>query len=288
MGADAKDSGRAAEDVRRAAVAAAGAGGEAEVRRSAKEIVARHGRDALVPLADVFMPPQPDRPESAFAAWALIALGDPDGRLGLEAAVERSRSLPGTALVAVGALGGEEARGILVRWAVGGWDSAAGLLRSDDPRLVKPLLEAAGDASSPTPDPVRALTSSFAFAESLEDPAALRAYRDFETRLWRAWAITHKSYRGGGEAYDRAAVLLISGLTDEDDRFVLRIIADASTTDAETALALRLAPYVKTPAMKQGLEAIASGGGLRAALAKKALEAVERGPAKKITGGFGG
>lgn len=173
------------------------------------------------------------------------------------------------------------------------WDGpsvyALGLLRSYEPQGIRPKIEAAlrveaarekpqapPDAIRTTSDDyLRALLESWQYAASL-DPAERDCYRDFEHRLWRAWALARGwGSRKAGVPFESAAKTLDMQWKQGDDRFLLRIFEDPSSTIEETRIGEHLVHRFSADAKKR-LETIAKSDSPKADAARRALEEATR------------
>ena len=201
---------------------------------------------------------------NAISIRVLVDVTDPKGEHGLKdlrrrgGSWESNVSWYGVAVAAIDVYHDNRSRDLLVEivlkeekhgWVEDGegyacWQSpsvyALGFLRSYEPQEIRPKIEAAlrGEAVKEKPklpanaihamreDYLRALLESWKYAASL-DPAERDRYRDFEHRLWRAWALARGwGSRKGGVPFWSAAGTLEKHWKQGDDRFLLRIFGD--------------------------------------------------------------
>ena len=251
---------------------------------------------------------------NAISIRVLVEVADPKGEHGLKdlrrrgGSWESNVSWYGVAVAAIDVYHDNRSRDLLVELALkeglfgwtleeGGGSSAfaspvvyaLGLLRSYEPQEIRPKIEAAlrvetGKEKPKVPpnatcttsaDYLRALLESWKYAASL-DPAERDRYRDFEHRLWRAWALARGwGSRKGGVPFWSAAGTLEKHWKQGDDRFLLRIFEEPTSTVKETRIAEHLAHRFSADTKKR-LEAIADGSSPKAGAARRALEEAAR------------
>jgi hypothetical protein len=165
---------------------------------------------------------------------------------------------------------------------------ALGCLRTYEPEGFRRGIEVLGAEhakarterlGSPEPETyVRALLSSFNYSAQLKDEEELARYHDFERRLWRAWALTPGVFHvagvkyGYGVKFGYAARILDEHWKEGDDRFLMRILEDATSTPEETEIAVHLG-YHLSAENRTRLNAIAAGLSCKADAARRALDA---------------
>jgi hypothetical protein len=120
-------------------------------------------------------------------------------------------------------------------------------------------------------DYLRALTASWKYAADL-DSAERDQYRDFERRLWRAWALARGwRDRRAGVPFTSAAGNFADNWKEGDERFVLRIFEEPATTIEEKNIAEHLAHLFSLDGIKK-LQKIADGSSPKTPVARCALE----------------
>lgn len=249
----------------------------------ARSLAAEHGRDAVEPLADLLTREGDAGYDKFLAVHALAKIADPEDRQGLLTAANREawRDL-GIGVAAVASPRDDAARHVLldlVDRSARGKDTrgrvsyyACGFLRSHDPAVVRPRVEAAlAAAEGPPREHLLALLESFDYRSSLADPADRAAYIEFEDRFWRAWSVTRKGSRAMFADYDRAAQAIAGPERWGDGRFVRRVLATAVCDGDEKRVAMSLAAYLRVVGARTELRAIADLGSAEAAYALNAL-----------------
>jgi hypothetical protein len=164
---------------------------------------------------------------------------------------------------------------------------ALGFLRSYEPE-VRPKIEAAyrTEAARDRPEVphtmadyllltrakyLRSLLKSWDYGARL-DPSERERYRDFEHRLWRAWALVDGwNSHISGMPYQHAASMFKKHWKQGDDAFLARIFEEPASTNEETRIAQYLV-HRFSPDAKKRLEAIAAGSSSQSRTAQRALE----------------
>jgi len=282
------------------------------LQNAAKDIAKRHDRSAIealirgVEIARQF--PEAKRNLSrSLSILVIIAIADPKNEHDLKpgASTPGIGQWPGVtwygaALAAINVYHDTRARDFLLAvaledgdygYADGAWLSpstyATGFLRRYDAAGIRPNVETALSAEMAKEKPkmqrrpleqhLRALVSSWDHAAEMKDAAERDRYRDFEHRLWRAWALAGGwGARKAGVPFGSAATILDKHWKDGDEHFLLRIFEESTSTVEETRIAEHLA-YRLSAEGKKRLEKLAGSNSIRASFAAAALrEAANR------------
>lgn len=119
---------------------------------------------------------------------------------------------------------------------------------------------------------LEATMASWQYAKELAEPER-KDYLDFETRLWRAWALSRTGFRGiEGQYLDASKIF---DWRKSDEVFLLRIFETLQSTNEEVTLAEFLAPRLSEKG-KQRLEAISRGDSPWVSSVKRALERIQK------------
>jgi hypothetical protein len=233
------------------------------------------------------------------AAYVIIETADPKGRYGLKPIVRRwgmRADLKTMAVVGVDCYHDDSSRDwlfMVVSYSVddpgdgrarfdASFFFALQLLRGYQPdKAMRQKLHLSLQEESTSTDRVardvrahvRSVLSSWDFADSLQDPAIRRRYRDFQSRLWRFWAIGPKGFRGVGTEYHFVAAHLLKDWHPGDERFVIRIFENPASMRDESKIAVYLAHKLPDAAP---LKEIADSDSPQAPYAREALQIIDR------------
>jgi hypothetical protein len=122
---------------------------------------------------------------------------------------------------------------------------------------------------------VRSVLASWDYAASLNDAAIRHRYREFQSQMWRFYAMGGSVTRETITEFDVSVSRLLDQWQPGDERFVLHIFEESSSTPDEMEIALRLAH--KLPDISP-LRAIAESNSPQSPYARKALEWIARQP----------
>lgn len=289
--ATAPASSRARADVDRAVRAADQPRDPAALARLRRQLVRRHGPNALGPLIEARG--GGSSPAAAwFASQTIIELLDPCNDLGLRALAGGSGPIHDLVLAALSVSDEPAARDELLRSAAAGSACASGLLRSGDPRKIRPRIEAIlrdDPLGSMSRLHLWATLDSFYYADTLTDPGDRAAYRAYERAMWWGFAVARKGTTSSTLPYSSAAERVLRVLGPVDDRFVLRTGTDSASTPEDR----RVAAYLVTAAPRsvwfhQEVErATAAGSPQAQAWAKGAVRALKWHEAQNSAAGKG-
>ncbi|MDZ4820022.1 MAG: hypothetical protein SGJ20_13715 [Planctomycetota bacterium] len=259
----------------------------------------------------------------------IARIADPKNTLGIQDAVNRSvryyHDLSNLVPVAIDLYHDNEAREFLIRETIldpgpveerlgtndrpnFDWEVGMQLLRSYDMEDVRAKIENTRNkwlTASKDPEKkdsyrrasselsqLNALLASMDYAKSLPDDATRERYRQFESRLWRAWALAGgKQSRKAWVGHTKAAHALTHRIQHKlvndhlkpeytvdwdraDEPFVLRILSDVQTTENEEIIV----SFMKIPISEESkakLRVAAEGDSNKARYAKSLLDASE-------------
>jgi hypothetical protein len=286
----------------------------AALAEEARRIVAQRGAAVIGELAqgagDRQRAMAPDHPELVMAAYVLALASDPENNSGLLAWPEEVvtwETIVTLIVVAVDlsptpksgqllcGIGLEDAYSRRLLPDGSGhrlWrDPAAlalGLLRAHDDGTLRPVIEAALLAERAKPQPASIPTStesrgdylaaflaSADYAAKLDREGAAGRYREFERRLWRAWAMLRGNPITPRWFLLQTAQVVGRQLQPGDERFIVRIFEEDAVTITEMMVAVYLADQLPRDALER-LAQIAASESSKAPFARQALDLAAR------------
>jgi hypothetical protein len=156
------------------------------------------------------------------------------------------------------------------------WARIDGAWRHDVASRQEASAEATSRSDDTRSDFLQALHSSRVYAGALRDADVLARYRDFERRLWRAWACPPRVLHHMRGGYFQDVVDIIAAqLKPGDERFVLRILDDTASTRTETSIAVTLVARMPSFPLER-LVTIAASDSPKAPFARQALDLAAR------------